>query len=268
MSTNKGKSATGHSSSGSSNNSSSTRLVPAFDPLLGHSSIEGPPSFWPSLSPPAHANTRGGVALDGAVCARPGSLSLLRHYGTPTHPFPSRLLLRGTILNRTFGTDKSLLRSILFAIFTNNIWPYLLWRPVILIVRSRFCAHPPPHRPAVPCAVCYGVSPGCAVYHTLQVHLRHRSGDCYDPTFFEVESPVFTWVPGWFSRILSCLPPRSVSGLVWVIGPPICCTEHVCGVVGCVVDVVLDIFHIFFLVVFGIDVSLSHASSSPPPRRG
>ena len=39
------------------------------------------------------------------------------------------LIIRGTILNRTYGTHKNL--YIYIAIFTNNIWSYLLWSPVI-----------------------------------------------------------------------------------------------------------------------------------------
>ena len=37
-------------------------------------------------------------------------------------------LLRGTIVNRTYGTDKN---PCIFLVFTNNIWFYLLWPPVI-----------------------------------------------------------------------------------------------------------------------------------------
>ena len=37
---------------------------------------------------------------------------------------------------------------------------------------------------------------------------------------------------GWFLGILSCLPPRSVSGLVWAIGPLIWGPGHVSRVVG------------------------------------
>ena len=39
------------------------------------------------------------------------------------------ILLRGTIVNRTYGTDK---KPIYFPILTNNIWSYLLCSPVIL----------------------------------------------------------------------------------------------------------------------------------------
>ena len=38
-------------------------------------------------------------------------------------------LLRGAILNTTYGTHK---KPKYFAIFTNNIWSYLLWTPVVL----------------------------------------------------------------------------------------------------------------------------------------
>ena len=41
------------------------------------------------------------------------------------------LLLRGTTLNRTYGTHKNL-PGISVAVFTNNIWSYLLWSPVIV----------------------------------------------------------------------------------------------------------------------------------------
>ena len=44
--------------------------------------------------------------------------------------FLQKLLLRGTILNGTYGTDKNL-PGIYSPIFTSNIWSYLLWSPVI-----------------------------------------------------------------------------------------------------------------------------------------
>ena len=43
-------------------------------------------------------------------------------------------ILWGTILNRTYGTHE---QTICFAIFTNNIWSYLLWPPVIAMRRSK-----------------------------------------------------------------------------------------------------------------------------------
>ena len=43
----------------------------------------------------------------------------------------SSALLRGTILNKTYGTHK-ILPGIYFAIFTNYIWSYLLCSPVVL----------------------------------------------------------------------------------------------------------------------------------------
>ena len=42
------------------------------------------------------------------------------------------ILLRGAILNRTYGTYKNL-PGIYLAICTNNIWSYLLWSPVIVV---------------------------------------------------------------------------------------------------------------------------------------
>ena len=53
-------------------------------------------------------------------------------------------------------------------------------------------------------------------------------------------------------------PPRSVSGLVWVIGPLICGT-------GRVFRVGLGVFRFVFPLVFDIDFALFHSSSSPPP---
>ena len=53
-------------------------------------------------------------------------------------------LLRGTILNRTYGTHKNL-PGIHFAIFTNHILSYLLWSPVI--------AHCSTKRPDIGCWV-------------------------------------------------------------------------------------------------------------------
>ena len=43
----------------------------------------------------------------------------------------SALLLRGTIVNRTYGTRKNL-PGIYLPIFTNNIWSYLMRSPVIV----------------------------------------------------------------------------------------------------------------------------------------
>ena len=42
------------------------------------------------------------------------------------------IILRGTIVNRTYGTNKNLYMS-LFLLLNNNIfWSYLLWSPVIV----------------------------------------------------------------------------------------------------------------------------------------
>ena len=43
------------------------------------------------------------------------------------------ILLRGTIVNRTYGTYKNLY---IYLFLTNNIWFYLLWSPVITPTRS------------------------------------------------------------------------------------------------------------------------------------
>ena len=70
------------------------------------------------------------------TCKTAGCFRLLRwgreDVATPT-PLRKRDLkglLRGTIVNRTYGTHKNL-PGICFAIFTNTIWSYLLWSPVI-----------------------------------------------------------------------------------------------------------------------------------------
>ena len=70
--------------------------------------------------------------------------------------------------------------------------------------------------------------------------------------------------------MLSSNPLRSVSGLVRVIWQLICGTGHVSRVNCCRlwVFVVLDTFCVIFLLVFDVHFSLSHASSSPPPRSG
>ena len=68
------------------------------------------------------------------------------------------LLLWGTIVNRTYGTDK----PIYFLIFTNNIWSYLLWSPVIRRVRrSSYSVRSPCCReqPAVK------IVRGCVLYY-------------------------------------------------------------------------------------------------------
>ena len=49
---------------------------------------------------------------------------------------PDRLSLRGTIANRTYGLHKN--RYIL-PIFTNNIWSYLQWSPVRVLIVGRTC---------------------------------------------------------------------------------------------------------------------------------
>ena len=43
-------------------------------------------------------------------------------------------LLRGTIVNRTNGTHKQLRIFFTYFYYCNNVWSYLLWSPVILIV--------------------------------------------------------------------------------------------------------------------------------------
>ena len=47
-------------------------------------------------------------------------------------PFEESAVLRGTIVNRTYGTHKKL-PGIYFPLFTSNIWPYLLWSTVIVV---------------------------------------------------------------------------------------------------------------------------------------
>ena len=49
-------------------------------------------------------------------------------------------LLRGAVVNRTYGTHKNL-PAIYFTIFTNNIdiWSYYLWPPVIFLGLQHLC---------------------------------------------------------------------------------------------------------------------------------
>ena len=51
--------------------------------------------------------------------------------GTGGHR-PRRELLRGIIVNRTYGAHKNLYIYICFPLFPNNIWSYLLWSPAIV----------------------------------------------------------------------------------------------------------------------------------------
>ena len=62
-----------------------------------------------------------------------------RRFTTPgVSPCPGGL--RGTIVNRTYGTHK---KPLDFAIFTRNIRSYLLWSPVIALLRGvPFSAYP------------------------------------------------------------------------------------------------------------------------------
>ena len=47
-------------------------------------------------------------------------------------------LLRGTIVSRTYGTHK---KPFIFPFFNNNIWSYLLWPPVIVLVVAQIRGH-------------------------------------------------------------------------------------------------------------------------------
>ena len=57
-------------------------------------------------------------------------------------------------------------------------------------------------------------------------------------------------------RVSSCRPPRSVSGLVWVIGPLICGTRHVSG------------NFVWVKVVYGIFRGILLLRNADPPRSG
>ena len=54
---------------------------------------------------------------------------------------PCRLLYHiipgGTIVNRTYGTYKNLCIYLFFTNINNNVWSYLLWFPVILLIVKR-----------------------------------------------------------------------------------------------------------------------------------
>ena len=45
------------------------------------------------------------------------------------------ILLRGAIVNRTYGKHKNL-PGIYLPVYTHNIWSFLLWSPVVLILRG------------------------------------------------------------------------------------------------------------------------------------
>ena len=66
--------------------------------------------------------------LSHPSCLTPYTTAVLIEVDT-LWPVP-RVLLRGTIVNRTYGTHK-ILSGIYFHIFIFNIWFYLLWSPVI-----------------------------------------------------------------------------------------------------------------------------------------
>ena len=75
--------------------------------------------------------TQGSVARVRALSAT--ILVNLEHIGTGKWRAPSvlvlfRCVLRGTIVIRTYGTHKNLCISLFFS---DNIWSYLLWSPVI-----------------------------------------------------------------------------------------------------------------------------------------
>ena len=51
----------------------------------------------------------------------------------------SQILIRGTIVNRTYGHTKTYLVRIYLPFFTHNIWSYSLWAPVI--ESYKLCGH-------------------------------------------------------------------------------------------------------------------------------
>ena len=63
---------------------------------------------------------------DGRSCTAGARRDLLEYL------VPGILLFRGTIVNRICGKHKTL-PGVPLAIFTDNIWSYLLWSPVILL---------------------------------------------------------------------------------------------------------------------------------------
>ena len=73
-------------------------------------------------------NPHGIVCLYHQAAPRPYETKYSRTLKRDTEPL-SLILLRGTILNRTYGTHK---KNTYFAIFTNIIWSYLLCSPVIV----------------------------------------------------------------------------------------------------------------------------------------
>ena len=73
---------------------------------------------------PAASHTRENVRFVVAGCF---CVLLLRVQWNIMSPF---VATRGNIVNRTYGIHKNL-PGIYLPIFTNNIWCYLLWSPVI-----------------------------------------------------------------------------------------------------------------------------------------
>ena len=65
--------------------------------------------------------------------------------------------------------------------------------------------------------------------------------------------------------ISSCLHPRSVLELVWVMGPLISVAQDTFPDLYAGYSVVLGVFRVIFFLVFAVHSSLFHASSSPPP---
>ena len=125
-----------------------------------------------------------------------------------------RLLLRGTIVNRTYVrcTQKTF---IYFSIFTNNIWPYLQWSPVIIEARSGLthsCIRPGarcPNRFRFPARQ----GSLCSTHGTRDVRRQHlRDERCQETALSPLNSfrtPVPFWGQG--SQIpinLSQLPPK------------------------------------------------------------
>ena len=76
------------------------------------------------------------------------------------------LLLRGTVVNRTYGTHKNL-PGMYLPIFTNNIRSYLLWSPVIVVAPDTEAFVVVPEMLAV-ATVAY------QAHHEHYIYVKHR----------------------------------------------------------------------------------------------
>ena len=128
------------------------------------------------------------------VPASPNASVRSRKLILPSFPFMS-CLLRGTIVNGTYGMHKNL-PGMYLTMFTNNIWSYLLWSPVI--VSKHRCQIPPPRF----LSVCLSnFLPLCSAFLCL---LYFFASLVSLPLYLSTSPPL------WFSTFLRVLSSRRV----------------------------------------------------------